>query len=414
MELTLDDLIIPKHDSLLLDVLDHKHTHYTLYGGRGGAKSSFISIAIVLLITQNPQAHAAVFRKVANTLRDSVYAQISFAISLLGMDSLFKKTVSPMEITYKPTGQKILFRGLDEPEKIKSIKAPFGHFGITWFEEIDQMHGREEVRKVLQSTMRGQSGIFWNFESFNPPISVQNWANQDLLEEREARIKCMASYLDVPRKWLSDQFYEEADHLKAVNPRAYDHEYLGIATGTGGNVFESVTIRTITDDEIKAFDRNYYGMDWGWYPDPNHFSEMYFNAGRRVLYIYGEIRRTKTKNPAMSELLKERLKDRWQNIRITADSADNKSIADFRDYGFDMRGAIKGPGSVDYSMKWLASLSEIVIDDARCPHTAKEFKEYEFGRDRNGDVVSEYPDKNNHAIDSVRYALEEIWKQRGE
>ena len=142
-KITLNDLIIEKHDQLLFDVLDHKYTHYTLYGGRGGVKSSFIGIAIILLITQNPETHAIIFRKVANTLRDSVYAQVCSAISLLQMDRFFKRTVSPMELTYIKTGQKILFRGLDEPEKIKSIKAPFGSFGITWFEELDSFRGRE-------------------------------------------------------------------------------------------------------------------------------------------------------------------------------------------------------------------------------------------------------------------------------
>ncbi len=160
--LTMPELLIPKHEELLYDVLDHRHTHYTLYGGRGGVKSSAIGIIIPLIMVQseNADVHAVVFRKVASTLRDSVFAQVSFGISVLGLDSYFKRTTSPMEFTYIPTGQKILFRGVDEPEKIKSIKAPFGRFGITWFEELDQYHGRQEVRTVLQSTMRGKGDGF--------------------------------------------------------------------------------------------------------------------------------------------------------------------------------------------------------------------------------------------------------------
>lgn len=409
MEIKLNDLIIPKHDELLFDVLDHKHTHYTLYGGRGGAKSSFIGVAIPLLITQNPNAHAVVFRKVANTLRDSVFAEVSSGISKLGMDSLFKKTVSPMEITFTQTGQKILFRGLDEPEKVKSIKAPFGYFGITWLEEIDQMSGREEVRKVLQSTMRGKDGVFWNFESFNPPITQSNWANKDLLVSRLDRKCVKTSYLDVPRDWLSEQFFEEAEFLREVNPKAYEHEYLGVPVGTGGNVFENVTIRQITDDEIKVFDRLYYGLDWGWYPDPNHFSGMYYSASQRKLYIFIEIRCWKTSNLKFAEIIKD-----YKEVMITADSQERKSISDMYEYGFDMRGAIKGPGSVEYGIKWLQSLNEIVIDNVRCPYTASEFLEYEYLRDKNGDVISGYVDSNNHSIDAVRYALERVWRRRGE
>ena len=408
MEITLDDLIIPKYDALLDDVLDHEYTHYTLYGGRGSTKSSFISIAIILLITQNSNLHAVVFRKMGNTLRDSVYSQISFAISILQLDAYFKRTVSPMEITYLPTGQKILFRGIDEPEKIKSIKAPFGNFGITWFEELDQYHGREEIRTVLQSTMRGKGGKFWNFESFNPPISRNNWANMDLLQTRPDRLIIKTNYLDVPVDWLSEQFFTEAELLKETNPRAYEHEYMGEAVGTGGNVFENVKTRDITDDELSQFDRLYYGLDWGYYPDPYHFAEMQYSAAQRSLYIYREKRAWKSSNENTARELAD-----YKGVQITADSAEPKSVADFRAWGFNMQGAIKGPNSVDYSMKWLQSLNEIIIDPARCPYTASEFLSYEYERNKDNEVISGYPDRDNHSIDAVRYAMESVWRMRG-
>lgn len=408
-KLTLDDLIIPVHDEVLFDILDHKHRHYTFYGGRGGVKSSVVSIAIILLITQYPKVHAVVTRKIAATLRDSVFAQLNFAINMLCMTELFKSTVSPMEITYIPTGQKIIFRGLDKPESTKSIKPAFGYFGITWFEEMDQMAGRAEIRKVTQSTMRG-GDFYWNFESFNPPISSSNWANKDILINRPDRVCVKSTYLDVPRDWLSEAFFEEAEFLKSVDPRAYEHEYLGIPTGTGGNVFQNVTTRDITDEEIAGWDYIYCGLDWGFYPDPNHFSVSYYDAARRTLYIYGEERRWKTSNETMSEVIED-----YKGEIITADSSEQKSISDFRSYGFSyIRPAIKGPGSVDYSMKWLASLKEIVIDPTRCPYTAEEFLEYEYEKNKVGEVITGYPDRNNHAIDSVRYALECVWKRRGE
>jgi len=343
-----------------------------------------------------------------NTLRDSVYSQISFAISILQLDAYFKRTVSPMEITYLPTGQKILFRGIDEPEKIKSIKAPFGNFGITWFEELDQYHGREEIRTVLQSTMRGKGGKFWNFESFNPPISRNNWANMDLLQTRPDRLIIKTNYLDVPVDWLSEQFFTEAELLKETNPRAYEHEYMGEAVGTGGNVFENVKTRDITDDELSQFDRLYYGLDWGYYPDPYHFAEMQYSAAQRSLYIYREKRAWKSSNENTARELAD-----YKGVQITADSAEPKSVADFRAWGFNMQGAIKGPNSVDYSMKWLQSLNEIIIDPARCPYTASEFLSYEYERNKDNEVISGYPDRDNHSIDAVRYAMESVWRMRG-
>lgn len=402
----LQDLIIPKHDELLFDVLDHKHTHYTLYGGRGSAKSTFISIAVVLLITQHKDTHAIVFRKVANTLRDSVYAQISYAISLLGLDAHFKRTVSPMEMTYLPTGQKILFRGLDQPEKIKSIKAPFGYFGITWEEEIDQFRGREEIRMVLQSTMRGENGVFWNFESFNPPISAANWANKDLLIKRDDRLIAESCYLDVPAKWLSEQFMEEAKQLQAINERAYRHEYLGEPVGTGTNVFENLTVREITDDEIKTMGHFYYGLDFGWYPDPTAFIGMSYNHQQQMLYIVKEIYRHKTPLEEISVLLEP-----YRSDIIVADSAEPRSINTLRSLGNTILGAEKGAGSINFSMKWLQSLREIVIDPVRCPKATNEWQSYEYEKDKNGDVISGYPDGDVHSIDAVRYALQNEWRK---
>jgi len=411
-EVTLDSLIIPKYDDVLFDVLDHRHTHYTFYSGRGSTKSSFIGLAIILLMVaeENKDVHAVVFRKVSNTLRDSVYANIAFAISLLGLDNAFKKTVSPMEITYRKTGQKILFRGLDAPEKIKSIKAPFGYFGITWFEELDQFHGREETRNVLQSTMRGMGGCFWNFESLNPPISRANWANKDVLVERPDKLIIKSSYLDVPREWLSEQFFDEAEHLRQLNERAYRHEYLGEPTGTGGNVFENIKDEAIPDEQIRVFDRVLNGVDWGYYPDPWAFARAYFHSGSRTLYIFDEAVENKKGNRETAQVIIGR--NLGPSELITCDSAEPKSVMDYRGFGLAAVGAEKGPGSVDYSMKWLASLNAIVIDRKRCPRTFAEFTAYEYERDKYGDVVSGYPDRDNHMIDAVRYATESIWKRR--
>lgn len=136
-------------------------------GGRGSCKSSFISLEIILLILKNPLIHACVFRKYGNTLRTTVYTQIVWAIAQLGLTRKFRCTVSPMECVYIPTGQKIMFFGMDDPGKVKSIKVPFGYIGIDWFEELDQFDGPEQIRNVEQSTLRGGPFSF-TFKSFNP------------------------------------------------------------------------------------------------------------------------------------------------------------------------------------------------------------------------------------------------------
>lgn len=395
---------------LARDVFDHGHTHYDLSGGRGSLKSSCVSLLVPLILIQNPAAHALVLRKVANTMRDSVYAQYIWAIDALGMADYWAAKVSPMELIYRPTGQKIMFRGADDPMKIKSIKVPFGYIAVTHFEEKDQFAGRAEIRTILQSTMRG-GPVFWNFESYNPPISRDNWANKDSLEERADRLCHKSNYLEAPPEWLGERFLAEAEYLKTTDERAYRHEYMGEATGTGGNVFENLELRKITDDEIKSFDRLYNGVDWGWFPDPYAFNRMHYDAARRTLYIFGELTRYKTSNRATAQALRDI--GITNTDLITADSADPKSVADYKAYGLLCRGAIKGPGSVDYSHKWLQSLTKIVIDPGRCPDTAKEFTAYEYERAKDGSIISGYPDADNHHIDAVRYAMETVWRRRG-
>ena len=344
--------------------------------------------------------------------RGSVYNQIQWCISALGLDDEFHCTVSPLEITRKSTGQKIYFRGADDPDKIKSIKVPFGYISTLWFEELDQFTGPEAVRKIEQSVIRG-GDLAFIFKSFNPPKSANNWANMYIKIPKATRLVTHSTYLDVPKQWLGKPFIDEAEFLKQVNPAAYENEYMGVANGSGGNVFENVEIREITNDEINRFDRIYRGVDWGWYPDPYHYGSMYYDSARLTLYIFDELRCNKKSNRETADMLLNE-KQLTPNDKLTCDSAEQKSIGDYKSFGLFARGAIKGPGSVEYGMKWLQSLNCIVIDNARCPHTANEFLSYEYERDKEGNVISGYPDKDNHSIDMVRYAMEEVWRRKGQ
>lgn len=380
-------------------------------GGRGSAKSSHLSVEVILELLRHPDCHAVVMRKVGNTLRTSVYAQICWAIAALGLTGKFRCTVSPMECVYTPTGQKIMFFGMDDPGKLKSIKVPFGYIGIAWFEELDQFDGPEQVRNVEQSLFRGGKYSMC-FKSFNPPAMARNWANQYVLEPKAGKLVHHSTYLTTPPEWLGPRFIDDAEHLKSVNETAYRHEYLGEVVGSGTQVFENLKISAIADEQIKQFDRIMSGVDWGWYPDPFAFNRVHDDAARRTLYIFDELSRRRTSNRDTAELVMQRIDP---DEYVTADSAEEKSCNDYRSYGIICRGAEKGPGSVNYSMKWLQSLDSIVIDPERCPDTVKEFTEYEYERDnKTGEVIPGYPDVNNHHIDAVRYATNRIWKRRGQ
>lgn len=404
----MSEMLAPVFYDFAKDVMRHGHTHYDIRGGRGSLKSSTVSLLVPQLLIANPNTHALVLRKVANTLRDSVFNQYMWAISELGMAGLWYAKVSPMEIIYRPTGQKIMFRGADDPMKIKSIKVPFGYIAITHFEEKDQFSGRAEIRTILQSTMRG-GDKFWNFESYNPPISRDNWANVDSAEDKPNRLCHISTYLDAPKSWLGEEFLNEAEYLKQTDERAYQHEYLGLPVGTGGNVFERLELREITDDEIKRFDRIYQGIDFGWYPDPFCFIRIYYDVARETLYLIDEHYVNKTSNEDNAAWIREH---HYNDFPITCDSAEPKSIADLRASGLDARNAIKGPGSVEYGMKWLQR-RKIVIDKRRTPNAYKEIVGYEYERNKDGEIISGYPDKNNHAIDAIRYGMEPAYRLYG-
>jgi len=405
----LSEIIPPHFYNLHKDIKQHNHSEYILTGGRGSIKSTFVSEEIPMLIKKDPKMHCLVLRKVSNTLKDSVFNQLLWSIDKLGLNGEFKVTKSPLEITYKPTGQTIYFRGADDPLKIKSIKPTFGYIGILWFEELDQFTGPEEIRSIEQSALRGGNKYFV-FKSFNPPISANNWANKYILDVKPDRVVAKSDYRTVPREWLGEKFFNDAEYLKQKNERAYRHEYLGEAVGTGGNVFENINVRPITDAEISQFDVILNGVDYGFYPDPWAFNRCYFRNNK--LYIFAEDRRVKSTNKQTFDILVGE-HNITSNDLIMCDSAEPKSIADYKAYGLFARGVDKSGPSRKYSFKWLQSLDEIIIDKQRCPHTVEEFINYEYAREKDGAILDGYPDGMDHNIDAVRYATSPLWRKRG-
>ena len=390
------------------DIRDKEHLEYVFKGGRGSTKSTTVGMTIVELMKNNHDIHAVVCRKVGNTIKDSVYNKIKWAIGKQEFTEEFDSKLSPMEITLKSTGQKIYFRGADDPDKIKSINPEFGYIGILWFEELDQFAGPEEIRKIEQSAIRG-GNLAWIFKSFNPPKTMNNWANKYVLEPKENRIVHSSTYLDVPKGWLGQPFIDEAEHLKEVNPNAYEHEYMGIANGNGGNVFEYLEIRDITDEEISHMDRIFAGVDYGWYPDAFCYLRTYYDSAREKIYLIDELYVNKWSNSKTADWIK---KKGYDDYTMICDSAEPKSVNDFRDAGLPARGAIKGPGSIEYGFKFLQTKT-IVIDPKRTPNAYKEITEYEYDRDKEGNVISGYPDGNDHAISALRYAYEPLFNRRG-
>lgn len=416
---------LPLHE----DIAAAAHQYYNLPGGRGSGKSSFVSLEIVngVMRDQTGESNAIVFRRTANTMRDSVYSQIAWAIDALDVNHLWRGNVSPMSWTYKPTRAQIIFRGLDDTGKLKSIKPRRGRFRYIWLEEFSELPGENFTRSIMQSVQRGGEG-FVTFRSFNPPISASNWANVFIQRPDPRAITLHTSYLDMPPAWLGEDFIAEADRLKEINETAYLHEYMGEATGSGGEVFPNVEARKITDEEINELQYIYCGIDWGFSIDPAAFVRVAYDEKHDTIYLLDEIYKRHLSNAQLAELITDKGYDKAasesvyysplgselhrQRQLIIADSADPKSIADLCGEGLKVIACQKFPGCVQYRIKWLQN-RRIVIDPERTPNAHLEFTSYEYMTTKDGEFLADVPDKNNHAIDAVAYALDRIIYRRG-
>lgn len=413
------DCYRPVHE----DVIAGGHQFYNLPGGRGSGKSSFISLEIPAQVMADPtgRTNAIVFRRIGGTIRDSVYSQISWALSELGVSHLWRGTVSPMAWEYIPTGAQIIFRGLDDASKLKSIKPRHGSFRLVWFEEFAELPGPNFQRNVLQSVVRGGER-FAVFRSFNPPQSANNWANVLIQEPDDTAMTLLTNYTMIPPEWLGESFLHEAEHLKEVNETAYRHEYLGEPTGSGGAVFPNVEVREITKAEAEGLVYRYQGLDFGFAVDPCCYLYVAYDRRRDSIYLLDEIYQTHMTNKALAEAIKAKGYDvdPDQNYTspvdgrfyagksvITADSSDPKSIYDLNNLGLSVRECYKRPGCVEYRIRWMQS-RRIIIDPKRTPSAYREFIGYNYAQDKDGNFLSQLVDKNNHAIDALAYALDRL------
>lgn len=397
----LSDLIAPSFYGVHRAIKADRYTHYWLKGGRGSTKSSFVAVEIILGMMQNPEASAVAIRKVGLYLRDSVFEQLLWAIDKLGVAHLWRAKVSPMELIYQPTGQRILFRGADKPKKLKSTKVAQGYIRYIWYEEVDEFQGQEEIDVINQTLLRG-GPTFTVFYSFNPPKSVQSWTNA--ISARSDATVHHSTYLTVPPAWLGEPFMVEAEHLMQAKPDRYRHEFLGEVTGTGGEVFANLSIVEITDEQIRSFDRLNRGIDWGYATDPFVYTVNYYDAKRKDLYIFHEYYKVGAK---FDEIYEAIAAENVQNKRITADN-EPRSNAELRDRGLRVTRAKKGPDSREHGFMWLQNLEHIYIDPVRCPNAAREFAEYEYEQDANGNWRADYPDRDDHCLsgDTVVHTAE--------
>ncbi|MCE3022551.1 PBSX family phage terminase large subunit [Staphylococcus pasteuri] len=381
-------------------------------GGRGSGKSSDVSIIMVRLIVAYPM-NAVVIRKTDNTLATSVFEQIKWAIEQNNLSHVFKVKVSPMEITYIPRGNKIIFRGAQNPERLKSLKDSKFPFTIAWIEELAEFKTEDEVTTITNSLLRGEldNGLFYKFFfTYNPPKRKQSWVNKKYESSFQPNNTFVhhSTYLDNP--FISKQFIQEAESAKERNELRYRWEYMGEAIGSGVVPFNNLLIEKIPDELYNTFDNIKNGADFGYATDPLAFVRWHYDKKKRIIYAVDEHYGVQISNREFANWLHKR---GYQSDEIYCDSAEPKSIAELKqEHGIKrVKGVKKGPDSVEHGEQWLDDLEAIVIDPNRTPNIAREFENIDYETDKDGNVKPRLEDKDNHTIDATRYALERDMRQ---
>lgn len=416
----LSQIVTPAFQSFWQAANSHRYLRHVLKGGRGSAKSTHIALRLIMDMMRYPVSALCV-RRVARTLEESVFEQLREAIEILGVGAYWRIMKSPLQLIYTPRGNKIIFRGADDPAKIKSIKMSKFPLAFLWIEELAEFKSDEDVSVIENSVLRAElpDGLHYAiYYSYNPPKRRQSWVNK----RYETKVDLPANtyvhhstYLDNPH--IPRAFIEEAENAKNKGKRdkdgislKYKWEYLGQAIGSGVVPFDNLTFRRITDQEAKGFDNIRQGIDWGYGVDPLAFVRWHYDKTRRRIYALDELYGVKISNREAAEWIKTK---GYHTTMTTADSAEPKSVDEMRSHGIRIRGARKGPGSVEYGEKWLDDLEEIVIDPARTPNLAREFESIDYQVDQDGNPRPKLEEVNNHTIDGTRYALEADMRQPG-
>jgi len=381
-------------------------------GGRGSGKSSDVAHIMLQLIMRYP-LNAVVIRKVDNTLVTSVYEQIKWAMEQQQVTHLFKVMKSPLEIQYIPRGNKIIFRGAQNPERLKSLKDSRFPYAIAWIEELAEFKTEDEVTTITNSLLRGEldDGLFYKFFfTYNPPKRKTSWVNKkyETVFQPPNTFVHHSTYLDNP--YIAQAFKDEAEAQRVKNEKRYRWEYLGEAIGSGVVPFDNLEFREIPDEEYNTFDNFRQGVDYGYATDPLAFVRWHYDKKRNTIYAMEEIYGVKMSNKKFSEnMYKIKAEEHHTISEVSPKDIDELKF----EHGiYKIKQAKKGPGSVEYGEKWLDDLDAIVIDPKRTPNIAREFENIDYETDRDGNPKARLVDVDNHTIDATRYAFENDMKKR--
>lgn len=376
-------------------------------GSRGSKKSRTMGINIPWAIMRYPQSNYLVVRKTYNTLKDSCYTVIKWGINRLGVSNLWDIKLSPLEITYKPTGQKIFFRGLDDPYKITSIDVENGYLCWAWIEEAYEVL-KEEDFDTLDESIRGrippETGLYKQITLTFNPWSEHHWLKSRFFDVQDPDILAITTTYKC-NEWLDEADLRKFEVMKERNPRRYKVAGLGEWGVSDGLVYENWRIEDVNvlSNDFKAKHPNLkpcHGIDFGYTSDPAAILQAYMDLDTKQVFIVDEIYKTLQTNVMLAKEIKSK---GWENLKFHADDAEPKSIQELCDNGIKVERARKtnGKETIIDGVQWLQNY-EIVIRP-QCKNFISEISTYHFKKDKFGKTLNEPVDADNHAMDALRY-----------
>lgn len=380
---------------------NYKGRYRVCKGSRASKKSTTTSMNLIYRIMEYPESNALVVRKTYRTLLDSCYAQLKWAVNRLGVKDYFDFKLNPLEIIYKPTGQKILFRGLDDPLKVASVTVDVGSLCFLWIEEAYEIMSESDF-DMLDESIRGEvpKGHFKQITLTFNPWNERHWIKGRFFDKVDKDVLAITTNYTC-NEWLDNTDLKVFERMKENNPRRYQVAGFGNWGIVDGLVYENFEERFFTLEEIENC-KTVAGLDFGYTNDPTAFFIGFLDQDNSTLYVWDEMYKKGLSNKKIYENIKNM---GYFKEKIIADSAEPKSIDELYGLGLNVRGAKKGKDSILNGIQWIQDLK--IIIHPRCNNFITEISNYQWDKDKFGKALNRPVDDFNHLLDAMRYALEE-------
>jgi len=393
-------LILPREalNSCYLPYLDAPQRYQIFFGGASSGKSCFLATRLVLDTLSG--RNTLIVRAVAKTLRTSCWNEVQKAMSHLGLSGCFQSNRTDMTVTARNNGAQMIFAGLDDVEKIKSITPLRGSLTDVWIEEATEV--RYTDFKQLDKRLRGQTRHVKRMTlSFNP-VYKTHWLYREFFAQWDENKNALTlPHLSILKTTYRDNRFLTDDDRAALENEIDPYYHAVYTLGDWGMLGENIFTRWHAEDlSAMQIEKSLYGLDFGFAQDPCACVRCAYDRARKRVYVLDEMYMKGLTNDRLAEQLHRFA----PNAYVICDSAEPKSIADLKRFGVSALPARKGPDSLMHGIQWLRA-QEIVVD-TRCENMKRELTLYQWKRDRDGNAIREPQDRDNHLIDALRYALE--------